>query len=50
MNAPVTAETLTDATPMRSRFAVPRNALVMGLIALAVAVAGILWLTAPRSS
>ncbi len=50
MNAPLAADMLADAAPVRRRFAVPRNALVMGVVALVVAVAGLLWLTAPRSS
>ena len=50
MNAPIAADTLAAATPVRRRFAVPRGALVMGLLALAIAIAGVLWLTAPRSS
>ncbi|MDH7974261.1 hypothetical protein QH494_18900, partial [Sphingomonas sp. AR_OL41] len=50
MNAPLVADSLTVAAPLRRRFAVPRNALVMGALAVAIAVAGLLWLTAPRSS
>ncbi len=51
MNAEATIDTETAVElPRRKRFAVPRSALVMGLIALAVAIAGIAWLTAPRSS
>ena len=34
----------------KRRFAVPRNALVMGGIALLVAIVGIVWLTAPHTS
>jgi membrane fusion protein, multidrug efflux system len=36
--------------PARRRFAVPRNALIVGAIALLVAIAGIMWLVAPRSA
>jgi len=52
MNAPFNSTDAATASelPARKRFAVPRSALVMGLIALAVAITGILWLTAPRSS
>ncbi len=51
MNAPFAADAAagTEITARR-RLRVPRNALVMGLVAVAVAIAGILWLTAPRSS
>jgi membrane fusion protein (multidrug efflux system) len=48
------ATTIADASfveaPARRRIKVPRNALVVGAMALAVAIAGILWLTAPRSA
>lgn len=47
MSASVAADA--DLAP-RKRFAVPRNALVVGLIAVVIAVAGVLWLTAPRST
>ena len=52
MNAPFTTADADAGTeiPIKRRLRVPRNALVMGLAALAVAIAGILWLTAPRSS
>jgi membrane fusion protein (multidrug efflux system) len=53
MNAPFAAadaETGTEIPMKKRRFAVPRSALAMGLIAVAVAIAGILWLTAPRSA
>ena len=52
MNAPFNSTDAATASevPVKKSFAVPRSALVMGLIALAVAIAGIVWLTAPRSS
>jgi membrane fusion protein (multidrug efflux system) len=52
MNAPFSSTDAATASelPAKKRFAVPRSALVTGLIALTVAIAGILWLTAPRSS
>ena len=52
MNAPFAAADADAGTeiPIERRLRVPRSALIMGLIALAVAVAGIAWLTAPRSS
>lgn len=50
MNAPVATDSLVAAMPERRRFAVPRNALAMGAIAVSIAIAGLLWLTAPRSS
>ena len=37
-------------TAARKRFAIPRNALVMGSLFALIAIIGILWLTAPRSS
>ncbi len=47
------ATTIADVSfveaPARRRIEVPRNALIVGAIALVIAVAGILWLTAPRS-
>jgi membrane fusion protein (multidrug efflux system) len=51
VNAPsaVGAAPESDITP-RKKFAMPRNAMVVGLIALVIAVAGILWLMAPRTS
>jgi membrane fusion protein (multidrug efflux system) len=52
MNAPFAAADADAGTEIliERRLRVPRSALIMGLIALAVAVAGIAWLTAPRSS
>ena len=47
MNAPVTFEA---DVPVKKRFAVPRKAGVVGLIALLIAAAGIWWLIAPRTS
>jgi membrane fusion protein (multidrug efflux system) len=48
------ATTIADAsfveTPARRRLKIPRNALVAGAVALVIAIAGILWLTAPRSA
>jgi membrane fusion protein (multidrug efflux system) len=52
MNAPFAAADAEKGAeiPMKRRFAIPRSAAIMGLIAVAVAIVGILWLTAPRSS
>ena len=38
-----------DTPTPRQRFALPRNALAMGAIALLIAVAGVVWLTLPRT-
>lgn len=48
MNAPATIDA--DLATPTKRFRLPRNALIMGGIALLIALAGIFWLTAPRSS
>ena len=45
----IAADTATEVAP-KKRFAIPRNALIVGLIAVVIAVAGVLWLTAPASS
>ena len=51
MNASFVAEAGAEtADTPRRKFAIPRNALIVGLIALAVAAAGVLWLMAPRTS
>jgi membrane fusion protein (multidrug efflux system) len=50
MNAPVAAETLADAAPVRRRFAVSRKPLVVGAIAVLVAIAGLAWLLSTPSS
>ena len=47
MSAELTADA--DTAPKR-RFALPRNALIVGGIALLIALAGVLWLTAPRTA
>ena len=47
MNAPAT---FAAEAPVKKRFAVPRKAGTVGLIALLIAAAGIWWLTAPRTA
>jgi len=51
MNAPSFADGLTEANVApRQRYALPRNALLIGTIAVIISVAGIVWLMAPRTS
>lgn len=50
MNATLAGDSDLHAEAPRRRFAIPRNPLIAGGIALLIAVAGILWLTAPRTS
>ncbi len=47
MNAPVAADTL---VPERRRVRISRNPLIAGVVAVLVALAGIAWLLAPRTS
>ena len=48
MNATVALDA--DVAPPRRRLSVPRNAMAVGAIALLIAIAGALWLLAPRTS
>src|SRR5258705_7147384 len=47
MNAPVAADTL---VPERRRLRISRNPLIAGAVSLLIALAGIAWLSAPRTS